>query len=79
MTPLIARTTGLLGFYLGLSSLTAVVLNWGIVGLYAGIFGYYTWSFVVVAAGFRYGGWADRATEMMAERGSTNSDGETGN
>jgi putative MATE family efflux protein len=78
MTPLIARTTGLLGFYLGLSYVTAVVLGWGVVGLYAGIFGYYTWSFLVVAAGFCYGGWADRATDMMAERGSTGSEGEVG-
>jgi putative MATE family efflux protein len=77
MTPLIARTTGLLGFYLGFSSFAAVVLGWGIAGLYAGIFGYYTWSLLVVAVGFRYGGWADRAAEMMAERGST-TEGETG-
>jgi hypothetical protein len=60
------------------SYLTAVVLDWVVVGLYAGIFGYYTWSFLVVAVGFRYGGWADRATEMMAERGSTTPDGESG-
>ncbi|MXR53027.1 MATE family efflux transporter [Halovenus sp. WSH3] len=71
MTPLVARTTGLLGFYLGLSYVTAVVLGWGVVGFYVGIFGYYTWSFLVVAVGFRYGGWADRATAMMDERGST--------
>ena len=76
MTPLIARATGLLGFYLGFSYLTAVVLDWGVTGFYAGIFGYYTWSLLVVAAGFRYGGWADRAAEMMAERAGT-PDGET--
>ena len=78
MTPLIARTTGLLGFYLGLSYVAAVVLGFGVVGLYAGIVGYYTWSFLVVAVGFRYGGWADRATDMMAERGSTSADGDAG-
>jgi putative MATE family efflux protein len=78
MTPLIARTTGLLGFYLGLSYVTAVVLGFGVVGLYAGIAGYYTWSFLVVAVGFRYGGWAGRATDMMAERGSTTAEDDAG-
>jgi len=73
-TPFLARTTGLVGFYLGFSALTSVALGWGVVGVYAGIMLYYVWSFLVVAAGFRYGGWADRAAAMMAERGSAADD-----
>ena len=69
-TPFIARTTGLLGFYLGFSYLASIVLDWGVVGIYAGVFLYYVWSFLIVAAGFRYGNWATRAADMMDERGS---------
>jgi len=73
-TPFLARTTGLFGFYLCFSALTSVVLGWGVVGIYAGIMLYYAWAFLVVAAGFQYGGWAGRATAMMAERGSAADD-----
>jgi len=73
-TPFLARTTGLLGFYLGFSAVASLVLDWGVVGIYAGIMLYYAWAFLVVAYGFRYGGWADRATAMMAERGTAAGD-----
>ncbi len=73
-TPLLARTVGLLVFYLGFSTLTSVYLGWGVFGIYVGIFLYYVSAFLVVAVGFRYSGWAARATEMMAERGSTADD-----
>ena len=69
-TPFIARTTGLFGFLLGFSYLTSVVLDFGVVGIYAGIVLYYAWATVIVAAGFRWGGWADRAARMMKERGT---------
>ena len=73
-TPFLARTLGLLVFYLGFSAVTSVFLDWGVFGVYLGIFLYYVSAFLVVAAGFRYGDWAARATEMMAERGSTTDD-----
>jgi len=73
-TPFLARTTGLLGFYLGFSAFASLVLDWGVVGIYAGIMLYYAWSFLVVAYGFRYGGWAGRAAAMMAERGTATDD-----
>jgi len=72
-TPFLARTTGLLGFYLGFSAVASLVLDWGVVGIYAGIMLYYAWSFLVVAYGVRYGG-ADRAAAMMAERGTAADD-----
>nr|WP_267161763.1 MATE family efflux transporter [Halovenus salina] len=69
-TPFIARTVGLLAFYLGFSYLTSVVLGWGVVGIYAGIVLYYVSALVIVIAGFQYGDWARRATDMMEDRGS---------
>jgi Na+-driven multidrug efflux pump len=73
-TPFLARTVGLLVFYLGFSYVTSVVLGWGVVGIYAGIFLYYVSAFCIVAVGFHYGGWATRAAEMMSERGSVATD-----
>ncbi len=70
-TPFLARTTGLVGFFLGFSYLASVTLDYGVVGVYAGIVLYYVWVAAVVAAGFRWGGWADRAARMMAERGTS--------
>lgn len=69
-TPFVARTTGLLVFYLGFSYVASVVLDFGVVGIYAGVALYYVSACAIVAMGFRYGGWARRATEMMADRGS---------
>jgi putative MATE family efflux protein len=73
-TPFLARTLGLFVFYLGFSGLTSVYLGWGVVGIYIGIFLYYVSAFLVVAAGFQYGDWAARATEMMEDRGSVGTD-----
>ncbi len=69
-TPFVARTTGMFGFMVGFSWLVGVVLDYGVAGAYAGIFLYYVWSLLVVGAGFRWGGWAARAADMMEERGS---------
>jgi MATE family multidrug resistance protein len=69
-TPFVARVTGLLVFYLGLSYVAGVVFELGLVGVYAGVAGYYTWSCLVVAVGFQYGGWAERAADMMDDRRS---------
>ncbi|WP_132059179.1 MATE family efflux transporter [Halorussus amylolyticus] len=69
-TPFVARTTGMFGFLVGFSWLVGVHLGYGVPGVYAGIFCYYVWALLVVGAGFRWGGWADRAAKMMEERGS---------
>jgi len=69
-TPFVARTTGLLGFFLGFSWLAGVALGWGVVGVYAGVALFQVWGALVVGYGFARGGWAARATELMAERGS---------
>ena len=72
-TPLLARASGQIGFYFGFSYLAGVVVGVGVIGVYAGIMLYYAWAMLVVAAGFRYGEWADRAATMMDERGSVES------
>lgn len=67
-TPLYARFTGTFGFMLGFAYLTGVTLGYGLPGVYVGIVLSYAWWALVVAAGFLWGGWADRAAELMAER-----------
>ncbi|WP_135825033.1 MATE family efflux transporter [Halorussus ruber] len=69
-TPFVARTTGMFGFMVGFPWLLGVRLGWGVEAVYAGIVLYFAWALLVVAAGFRWGGWADKAAEMMEERGS---------
>ncbi|UPV75775.1 MATE family efflux transporter [Halorussus limi] len=69
-TPFVARTTGMFGFMVGFSWLFGVYLGFGVEGVYAGIFLYFVWALLVVAAGFRWGGWAGKAAAMMEERGS---------
>ena len=69
-TPFVARTTGMVLFMVGLSWLVGVHLGYGVVGTYAGIVSYHVWMTLVVAAGFRWGDWAAKATAMMRERGS---------
>ena len=69
-TPLYARVSSLLVFYLGFSYVASVELGWGVPGIYAGIALHYTSAAVIVAIGFHRGNWADRATAMLDERGS---------
>jgi putative MATE family efflux protein len=66
--PLLARTTGMFGVFLGLSYLVGVVLGYGPVGAYAGVGLTYLWMALVVGTGFYRGDWAGRAAEMMADR-----------
>ena len=67
-TPLIARTTGLLLFYLGFSYVAGVMFGLGVPALYLGIILTYLWTAILVAAAFRWGGWVERATRMMDAR-----------
>jgi Na+-driven multidrug efflux pump len=69
-TPFVARTTAMFGFMVGASYVLAVPLGYGVPGIYAGIGLHYVWPTAVVVWGFARGGWAERATRMMAERGS---------
>jgi putative MATE family efflux protein len=70
-TPLYAQFTGRLAFLLGFSYLVAVVLDYGLLGVYAGIVLTYTWRAVVVGGVFLRGRWADTAAEMIADRGES--------
>ena len=68
--PLLARMSGMFGLFVGASWLLSRTLGFGPAGAYVGIVLAYGWMAVVVAVGFRYSGWAPRAAEMMAARGS---------
>ncbi|MFB6221394.1 MAG: MATE family efflux transporter [Halolamina sp.] len=68
--PFLARVTGVFGLQLGLTYLLGVVLGWEALGAYIAIAATYLWMAGVVASGFHFSGWADRAAGMMAERGT---------
>ncbi|WP_432765045.1 MATE family efflux transporter [Halobaculum litoreum] len=75
--PLGARLVGTFGFLLGTTYLVGVVLGYGPAGAYLGVGLQYVCMALVVLWGFRATGWASRAAEMMAERG-TGADGPEG-
>lgn len=68
--PFFARTSGMFVFFLGVSWLLGRTLNYGPVGAYVGVFLAYLWMALVTSWGFAVTRWADRATVMMAERGT---------
>ena len=72
--PLVARVTGMVGFFLGVSWLLGRTAGLGPEGAYIGVFLAYGWMALVVAVGFNQTGWADRAARLMAERGSAAGD-----
>ncbi len=70
-TPFYARFVGAFVFMLGVSYLLGIVLGYGLPGVYVGVvLSYVCWA-VVVGAGFLWGGWAETAADMMAERAET--------
>ncbi|MFB9805362.1 MATE family efflux transporter [Haladaptatus pallidirubidus] len=69
-TPFFARTSGMFLFMVGFSWVVGVRMDYGVMGVYAGILLHYVWSMAIVGAGFYWGGWASRAAAMMEERGS---------
>lgn len=74
--PFFGRVSAVFGLQLGLTYLLGVVLGWGALGAYVGIAASYAWMALVVAGGFHFSGWATRAADMMAERGSSVADGD---
>ncbi len=68
--PLVARLTGTFGMLLGGTYLLGVLLGYGATGAYWAVGFQYIWMAMIVALGFAYSGWAGRAAEMMAERGT---------
>jgi Na+-driven multidrug efflux pump len=72
-TPFYARLLGSFGFLLGLSYLLGVTLGYGLPGVYVGVaLSYLCWA-VVVAVGFRWGGWVEMASALMTERSESES------
>jgi len=67
-TPFYARALGTFGFMLGLSALLSLGLGWGLAGIYVGLFTNFAVWAIVVAVGFFWGDWAERAASLMAER-----------
>ncbi|QLG27827.1 MATE family efflux transporter [Halorarum halophilum] len=67
-TPLYARLSGTVLFMLGFAYVVGITFDYGLPGVYAGIALSYAWWALVVTGGFLWGGWADKAAEMMAER-----------
>lgn len=72
--PFVARMTGMFGLFLGGSWLLGRSLGYGPPGAYVGVFLAFAWMALVVVWGFGFTGWATRAADMMAERGSTDPD-----
>nr|WP_255494081.1 MATE family efflux transporter [Halarchaeum sp. CBA1220] len=72
--PLFARTTGVFGGLVGGTYALGVVLGWGPLGAYVAVGGQYVWMAAVAFVSFACSDWARRATDMMAERGSTTPD-----
>ncbi len=70
ITPMVARISGLALFYVGFSYAAVSYLEWGVTGIAVGIVLNYVWALAIVVAGFRYGGWAEKAARMMDERGT---------
>ena len=68
--PLVARLSGMVGFFVGLSWLLGRTAGVGPTGAYVGVLLAYAWMALLVAAGFRYTDWAGRAGDLMAERGT---------
>lgn len=66
--PFYARAIGAFGFMLGLSYFLAIVLDWGVVGIYVGLLSSYASWAIIAVAGFVWGDWAEQAEGMMAER-----------
>ncbi|WP_394296468.1 MATE family efflux transporter [Salinarchaeum sp. Harcht-Bsk1] len=73
-TPFIARTSGLLVVYLGVSFVGGLVLGYGPLAVYVAVAAWNVWGFAIVCWGFARGDWAERAASMMADRGSTAGD-----
>ena len=76
-TPFYARVSGAFGLKVCASYLLGVGLGIGVLGVYVGLAASFLWMAFVVGYGFRFGDWADRATAMMAERGSLDANDET--
>lgn len=72
-TPLFINTFGLTVLRLGLAYLAAVVLGYGLGGIYGALVLYYVWLMVAGGVGFYRGAWFAHGTEMMKERGSVES------
>jgi putative MATE family efflux protein len=70
--PLVARITGLFGFFLGLSYLAGVTFGLGPLGAYAGVVLSYVWMALVVLWAFARTDWAGRAAGMMETREAAN-------
>jgi len=73
--PLASRVIGMFGGYVGVSWGLYELAGWGIEAAYAGQFACYVLMIAVTAWGLARTDWVGRATAMLDERGSVDSDG----
>jgi Na+-driven multidrug efflux pump len=69
-TPFLARISGMLVVYLGVSAVGGLLLGYGPLAVYVAVATWNVWTFAIVIWGFARGDWAERAAAMMADRGS---------
>ncbi|TKR24476.1 MATE family efflux transporter [Natronomonas salsuginis] len=67
-TPLYARLTGVITCMLGMSYLLGILLDYGLPGIYVGIFLTYVIWVIIAYLGIRYGGWLQKAESLISER-----------
>ena len=72
--PMVARISGMLVCQLGLTYVVGVHLGYGALGAFLGAGLTWVWMAVLVLLGFHRTDWATRAADMMAERGSLDTD-----
>ena len=68
--PFVARASGFVLLFVGVTYLAGVVWGWGVPGAYLAVALTYAWMAGAMVWWFRRGEWAERAARMMAERGS---------
>jgi putative MATE family efflux protein len=68
MTPLVARLTGLVGFFLVGSYFASTVLGYGVTGIYLGMGIAYVWMAIFLTVRFLGDHWVERAVALMADR-----------
>lgn len=74
LTPFVGRIIGTVVFLLGFSYVVGIHLGYGLPAIYAAILlNYATWA-AVVAIGFQWGSWADKAADLIDERAASEAD-----
>ncbi len=71
-TPFYARLIGVVICMLGISYTFGVILDYGLIAIYYGIFTTYTTWLFIAYLGIKYGNWLEKAEKLISERKDTN-------